>query len=944
MTAPLNRLDIINRRATMAALSREATGGTLEENRAALVHILKTALDTGTVEIRRRFMEDADKGISNARARSYLIDQLLRLLYDYTLEHVYPLANPTIAERIALVATGGYGRGELAPYSDIDLMFLTPYKAPAWAENVAEFMLYVLWDLHLKVGHATRSPLECIALAKRDITIRTSLLESRFLWGDKTLYDVTGALFINRVIAGSGDQFVEDKLNEREARHRRMGDSRYVVEPNIKDGKGSLRDLHTMWWITRHLYGVNDVSQMVTKGVLTRQEYRHFRKAESFLMTVRVALHYLAGRAEERLTFDMQRQLAELLHYRDHPGASGVERFMKHYFLVAKEVGDLTRVFCAVLEEREQKKPLFSRLRRSKKLHGFRLDNDRLNITGPDDFKNEPERMLEIFQIANRTGRDIHPQAMHSIQRNLKLIDRKLRRSQRANEIFMSILAAGERTEDSLRKMNEAGVFGRFIPDFGRVVAQMQYDMYHHYTVDEHTIRAIGLLSQIETGQLSGDHPVASEIVPKIVSKRVLYVSVLLHDIAKGRGGNHSVLGAEVAEKLCPRLGLSPAETETVAWLVLHHLSMSHTAFKRDLSDHKTILDFAALVQSPERLKLLLALTVVDIRAVGPGVWNGWKGQLLRDLYYATEEVLMLGHARKAREERVSLKKDALSDLLPKWSKRAIKAHMARFSDAYWIAEEPDVLVLDAELMAKTDAAGDALGVATRIDTFQARTTVAIYTQDHPGLFARMAGALGMAGASIVGARVHTTRDGMAIDNFVVQSMDTSAFNAPDKLARLEQVIMTTLKGRNRPREKLGARRTFGQKDAAFHVQPAVIIDNSASNRSTVIEINAKDRPGLLYDLAGALYHLKLSIFSAHVATYGERAVDVFYVRDLTGQKLEHKVRLRNIETKMLRAAKGEPLMQPTDTKRKKKPVAPVQAAGNLTEGGADMPTERAER
>ncbi|NVJ69111.1 MAG: [protein-PII] uridylyltransferase [Alphaproteobacteria bacterium] len=906
MTAIRNRRAIINRKDLVVALNELAEKKNAADCQTDVVKILKDAHTKGWNEVKRRFDEDAENGRTAAKSLCYLMDQLLRTLYDFATEHVFPLANPTASEQLCLVATGGYGRGELAPFSDVDLLFLIPYKSTPWAESVVEYMLYVLWDLGVKVGHATRTPEECSRLAKEDLTIRTALLESRYLWGEEQLFHKAAKRFIRRVVATTGPEFVELKLEERDKRHQKMGDSRYVVEPNIKDGKGGLRDLQTMWWIARYLYGGISRDKMISDDMLTIHENRQFRKAESFLWTVRVALHYSAGRAEERLTFDMQRTLADKLHYKDHPGASGVERFMKHYFLVAKQVGDLTRIFCAVLEERQHKSTFLARFRRTKKVQDFAVEAGRLTFVGPDDIKENPVLMLKIFAVADDKGLDIHPDALRLIKQNLSRITDKVRRDPEANEYFLSVLTSSKEGEINLRRMNEAGVFGRFIPDFGRVVAQMQYDMYHHYTVDEHTIRAIGLLPRIESGELKDDHPLSTDVIQKVISRKVLYVAVLLHDIAKGRGGDHSVLGAEISEKLCPRLGLTPAETETVAWLVRWHLLMSNTAFKRDLSDHKTILDFCELVKSPERLRLLLVLTVVDIRAVGPGVWNGWKGQLLRELYYASEEVLLVGHATKARSERVKAKQDELRKTLKNWTKKEFETHVKRMNDAYWIAEGPRTLAQNARLMKRTDENGTGFGVTARVEQFQDMTKVSVYTQDHPGLFARIVGALGIAGATIMGAKIHTSRDGLAMDNFAVQDMDGNAFDSRRQLDKLEETILETLKGNVKLKERLKEKRVFGSKDAAFEVEPVVLIDNKASNWSTVIEVNAKDRPGLLYDMAYALYRLKLSLVSAHVATYGERAIDVFYVRDLLGQKVTNKVRLRNIEDKLLKAAKGE--------------------------------------
>lgn len=907
--------DLINRKELTTTLADIAANSPESEWQVLLVKTLKQAHTQGWDEVKRRFFEEADKGLVSAHALSYVLDQLLRVLYDFVTEHVYPVANPTAAEKLCLVATGGYGRGELAPYSDVDLLFLIPYKATPWAENVAEYMLYVLWDLGLKVGHATRTPDECVRLAKEDITIRTALLEARYVWGEQKLFRLAASRFVKRVINGTGPAFVAQKLEERDARHKKMGDSRYVVEPNIKDGKGGLRDLQTMWWIARYLYGINRANA-THDDILTAAENRQFAKAESFLWTVRVALHFLADRADERLTFDMQRRLADALQYKDRSGSSGVERFMKHYFLVAKQVGDLTRIFCAVLEARQQI-TFFSRLRRTRKLQGFGVQGGRLGVLDENDFERDPSLMVKIFAVADQNDLDIHPDTLRLIKQNLKRMTLDVRRSPEANKHFLDVLTSKNQGEVNLRRMNEAGVFGKFLPDFGRVVAQMQYDMYHHYTVDEHTIRAVGLLARIEAGELEKDHPLSTKVIQQILSRNVLYVAVLLHDIAKGRGGDHSVIGAEVAERVCPRLGLSAAETETVAWLVRWHLLMSSTAFKRDLSDPKTIQDFCDIVKSPERLRLLVVLTVVDIRAVGPGVWNGWKGQLLRELYYAAEEVLVAGHVTFGRNERVNRKKEQLAKALDDWSETAVKKHLARMVDAYWLAEDEVTLVQNAHLMRRVDKSGDLIGVAARVEKWQAMTNVALYMQDHPGLIARIVGALGVAGASILGAKIHTSKDGMAMDNFIVQDLDGNAFDSRRQLDKLEETILSTLQGSVRPKERLGKKRLFGSKDAAFTIEPVVLIDNKASSRSTVIELNAKDRPGLLYDLTYALYGLKLSITSAHVATYGERAVDVFYVTDLLGHKISNKLRLRNVEDKLLRAARGEPIFSKSEEEKR---------------------------
>lgn len=903
-----NRRAIIDRRSladALAALSPDSHDVPALRGRA--VALLKDALDGGRAEIAARLAAHPSRGIEAAAGQAFLIDQLIRLIFDFTTRRLYLINNPTASERITLIAVGGYGRGEMAPFSDVDIGFLTPYKPTGWTEQVIESMLYSLWDLGLKVGHSSRSLDEMIRMANADLTIRTALLESRYVWGDQALYDEAAERFQREVVSGTGRAFVTEKLAEREARHKKLGDSRYVVEPNVKEGKGGLRDLHTLFWIGKYVYQVRSVAELVDKGLLTRDELRQFQNAENFLWAVRCHLHALAGRAEERLTFDLQRELAARMRYADRPGKSPVERFMRHYFLHAKMVGDVTGMFLAHLDEsiatRGRRFGLPAITRRPRKLNGFKLDRGRLALPSDDFLAEDPVRLIEMFALADRHGLEIHPLAMRAAGRDARLIDAQVREDPRANTLFMDVLTSPRDPETVLRWMNEASVFGRFVPDFGRVVAQMQFDMYHHYTVDEHTIRAVGLLASIRRGDLKDDHPLSTAIMNQIVSQRVIYVATLLHDIAKGRGGDHSVLGAEVAMTLCPRFGLTPAETETVAWLVRWHLLMSATAFKRDLADFKTILDFAAAVQSPERLRLLLILTVVDIRAVGPGVWNSWKRQLLSDLYEMAEEVLRLGHKQTGRKERILAKQEELQQALG-WPEARFAALKKRLPESYWIAEPADILERNARHIA--DAGDKPLAIGAQVYPDRGATLVTVYAADHPGLFYRVAGAIHLAGASIIDARIHTTRDGMALDNFLVQDPFGQPFDDADRLDRLRATIEDALANRGKLTDRLAAKPLVRPRADAFRIEPAVLIDNKASNRYTVIEVNAADRPALLYSLAEALFQSKVTIHSAHVATYGERAVDTFYMTDLLGDKIINPARLKALEKRMLAAASGE--------------------------------------
>ncbi len=921
MTNIRKQRDIIDRKALASELDELVSwSGYSTQTRMKVLGIFKKALAKGKDEVRRRLEAREANGMDTVRANAFLIDQILRVLYDFAERYVYPLPNPTKGQVISLLAIGGYGRRTLAPQSDIDIMFLLPYKQTPQIEQIVEFILYLLWDMGLKVGHSTRTIDECVRLSKADQTIRTALLDARWLWGDQKLFEEFKRRYQKDIVEGSGADFVEAKLGERDMRHEKMGDTRYVLEPNIKDGKGGLRDLQTLFWMSRYLYGISEISELVEQEILTKDDARRFRKAENFLWTVRCHLHYMAGRPEERLTFDVQTAIAEQLNYQDRKAGKGVERFMKHYFLMAKEVGDLTRLLCAVLEEQHKKRGrgfwaalnLFAK----KPPEGFKLDADRITVEHDDVFDEKPARLIQLFREAQIADLDIHPHALRLVHQKLGLINTKLRKDEEANRLFLDILTSDQKPSQILLRMNEAGLFGKFIPDFGRVVAQMQYDMYHVYTVDEHTIRAIRYLERIDAGRHIEDMPISSKVIKEVVSRRALYVAVLMHDIAKGRGGDHSELGAEVALKLGPRLGLTDEETETVSWLVRHHLAMSHIAFKRDVNDPKTISDFAELVQSPERLKLLLLLTVVDIRAVGPGRWNAWKAGLLRDLYNVTMERLTGDFKTAKRDVRVEHAKQALRERLSEWPPALIEDYVDSGSPSFWLSYDTETHARYAAVVRKAKEDGAEIHIDTRLLPEFDATEITVYTQDHPGLFSRIAGAMALSGASIVEARIVTLNDGMALDTFVIQDSQHKTFDSEVQLKRLKERIEGALKGTLYPARELeeAKKSILPSRTKVFTVAPRVLVDNTASRTRTVIEVNGRDRLGFLHDVTAALTALGLQISAARIATYGERAIDVFYVKDVFGLKIDSDSKTEAIRQKILQV-----ITEPDPPKKKRK-------------------------
>lgn len=797
------------------------------------------------------------RGTLCANGRAELLDSLCKSIFKET--------QSGIDEPPALVALGGYGRGELAPFSDIDLMFILPEKKPAKTVRSVERFLYALWDLGIKTGYSVRTIKETLKIASADHAVLTSLLDMRFLAGDKKFFTETQKLLEKKSAARSPSAFVAAKLKERDRRHDKFGDSRYQLEPNVKDGKGGLRDLQTLMWMGNYVYGAKSPDDLAAEGVLTRQEAARFSKAHNFLWTVRWHLHDITGRAEERLSFDVQPEIARRLGFRDRASNKAVERFMKLYFLIAKETGDLTRIFCAALEAEAidgaataaARGRLFQR-----NVEGFRIISNRLSHASADHFKKTPVDMIRLFRVAQKAGLDIHPTTLKSLTRNLSRIDAKICRDKTANAIFLDILTDEKEPALTLRRMNEAGILGRFIPEFRRIIAQMQYDMYHVFTVDEHTLHAIDLLNRLERGLLKAEAPLPSRLVHQVQSRRALYVALFLHDIAKGSGGKHSQNGERIAKKLGPRFGLDPEETETATWLVGAHLDMSHVAEKRDLADEKSVADFAASIQSPERLKLLTVMTTADIMAVGPGRWNNWKAALIEELYTRTESLL-------------TGKTAATPDL--------------RFSAA------------QNKALAKAQKSENPLEISIDHNDALSTTEVLVCARDRKGLFALLAGAFSACGLNIINARADTTANGLAVDVFQLQDSSGKSIENARQLEKLKETIESVLRDSGSIGPALEKRRKHHKgRQRLFEVIPRVIVDNEASNIHTVLEINGQDRIGLLYDLTSALTDMGLQISTAKISTYGSKAVDVFYIKDGFGLKILKPERLEEIRQKLL--------------------------------------------
>ena len=915
---------------TLASLSAEG-GGSVPRD--AAVGAFRRHLARIQSYVQHAFEHEQITGLQAARLLGELIDGVVSALFKDTMAN----ADLVPTESLSIAATGGYGRGVLAPFSDIDLLFLTAEDPAPETLRAVEYMLYFLWDLGLKVGHATRSIEDCLAQGAKDTTIRTALLDARRVTGNETLFTDFYRRFRTACKEGGAADYILAKQAERAARHRRYGDSPFMVEPNVKEGPGGLRDLQTLYWIGRYVFATQTMGELADLGgILTQQEARHGRRAWEFLWTVRFHLHYVAGRAEERLTFDLQPVVGARMGYTRHGRQDGVERFMRHYFLTARAIAQLTRVLePAILRAALGPPALEAKTDDALLAAGFVLAEGKLLPQSGREFDVDPIQMLRILQVARDRGLELHPLALRSfIQNERRAVS--LRGDPAAAAIFMDLLCGKEPDRHRhgnthpdgahwLGILNETGFLGRYLPDWARVVGQMQFDTYHIFTVDEHTIEAVRVLNTLERGELASVAPMASELVAHVQSRRSLYLAMLLHDIAKGRGGDHSELGGEVALEVGPALGLTDEETETVSWLVLHHLLLSATAFRRDIDDPKTILDLADTIQSPERLRLLLILTVADMRAVSSKVWNGWKATLLRELYSRVAEVLEGGLATAERDIRVARAKQAVGDLLADWTAEEFEHFASLGYASYWLSFDPETHARHARLILVAEQQKAPLTIDTQPLPARAVTEVTVYCADFAGLFSKISGALAVAGASIVDARIHTMTNGMALDTFWIQDAAGGTFEAPHKLARLSVLIEQTLSGRLRLESEIErvSKILLGRRMQAIHVPPRVVIDNHASHTHTVLEINGRDRPGLLHDLTAAISQQGLQIASAHVTTYGVRAVDVFYVKDVFGLKVENERKLSQLREALLQALANAddgvpPVTVPTTRKMKK--------------------------
>ena len=869
-------------------------------DRSTTVEWARTTLAEGKAQIREDFFAGKAGGHATTDALAILMDETLQSIW----HEVGGSLGVDLADHLALLAVGGYGRGQLAPHSDIDLLFLRVSNETALQDKAVEEILYVLWDLNLKVGQAVRTPAECLRLGAEDFTILTSLIEMRLIRGSRSGFTALRKAVDKRLLTPRRRAFVTAKMAEREARHERHGQSRYVLEPNVKENKGGLRDLHALSWISRAVFGDGQVETLMSHGVFSLAQARAYEAAEAFLLSVRVHLHYLADRAEERLSFDAQLEIAAALGYEGQAPSKGVEAFMQDYFRAAKEVGNLTGIIIATIEEEfaGQNRGLRRAWRqRVETCQGFSLVAGRLAIPGAQQLVAQPLDFLRYFLVAHEQGLVHAPSTLRLLTQNLRLIDEELQSSAEANALFLKLLTHEKNPTLSLRTMNETGVLSAFLPEWASIVGRMQFNRYHHYTVDEHTLHAIDQLHQLKVSGLGDVTEPVHQVMGQIEDPVVLFVAMLYHDIAKGRPGRHEVEGAKLAPAICSRLGLSPDQAEQVRWLILEHLSLSDAAFQRDADVPETQQGIAEMAESVDSLRLLYVLTTADVRAVGPDTWSAWKGALLQRAYVGAGEILRSGEVGQGAVQAADARRRAVAEALSDRPAEDLAAYLNAATQAYWLAYDTDDCQGHFDLFTRAPD--------FEIKNLKQRKAIAltICTDDTPGLFARLAGAVTLAGWNVQASKAHTLKNGLALDTLYMRKAGKAGAIKTD-LAKLEDILPEALSGRLTLKD-MAARlpRKRSKRERAMDRPATVRIHTPETlNSPTIIEVAGPDRHALLFDLTATIMQLGMILTSVRVATYGERFVNVFYVTDLMGQRLEGEDRLERAKAALLKAAEGD--------------------------------------
>lgn len=787
---------------------------------------------------------------------------------------------------LVLVALGGYGRGELHPLSDLDLMLIYDGEMGPYVQRATQGLLYALWDLGLQVGHAVRSLPDCLAMARTDFPSRTSMQQARFLVGDRRLFNRFRKVLAENVYQKDFAQFLETTLAERDQRYRKFGGSPYMGEPNVKESAGGLRDIHTAMWLASTKFGTRTLRELADKRLITGREQKAADEALTFLWRVRNELHFLSGHKNDVLSRDIQPQIAKNFGYTADELSLGVEKFMRDYYLHARVIHRVSRRLIARCRETlSRRASVQRRLRQEALADGLIVIDEQLHLAQPDAraFHEDPLRLLKVFWHSHQLGFELGIDVERAIEDSLDLIDDAFRASPEARDLFLGICRNWGRAAQTFREMHELGVLGRYLPEWGALTCLVQYDVYHKFTADQHSLIAVQNLEALAPGQ-SADSEGNAQVVSELERPGLLMLGMLLHDIGKGRGHGHVAKGIPLIETLAARVGLSPEDADKVTFLVAHHLTMSHIAQRRDIDDPKTIESLAEVCKTPERLRMLYLLTCADMRAVGPGVMTGWQAQILWDLYART--LARLAGGQRDRPTREAVAQRVIEAMRGEVPRTTLAAHLAMLSDRYLATTSPQRIAAHLRLLDRLAEEGV---LATELfhhpDLGSSELVVA--TRDVPGLFSLIAGSLAAQGINILSAQIHTRADGIVIDTFQVNDPFGEAVTEEARWRRTLEALRRVLRGEVSVEELLARRRAVHPGPEGVAGPPKISLDNQLSDSHTVLEVKCPDRVGLLYVITRTLSAHGLDIGSARIATEIDQAYDTFYLTDRQGRRLE---------------------------------------------------------
>ena len=846
--------------------SRDLTGSKLP------VPVFKNALSLINQDQWQRF-QNGVPAAELVKERAWLIDQMLV----QCLQLFFTKSEP----QLAFIAVGGYGRGELFPASDVDILILGNQKSiEKNRTSILEFTTF-LWDCGLKPGESIRTIEECFQLAHDDITIATNLMESRLLTGSLELYqNLTQALAPEKI--WPGDRFFEEKLKEQQARYHKFDETAYKLEPNIKESPGGLRDIQTIAWVAKRHFRAHTVGDLFEKGFLNQDEYHLLLESQNFLWKIRFALHFLAKRAEDRLLFDFQKSLALHFGYSDDDKHLAVEQFMKRYYRTAKEVIRLNEMLLQLFHEaildpnqKAATKPLNRR---------FQVKNDFIEMNHPDTFKRYPFALLEIFLLLQQHPKikGVRATTIRAIRDHRYLIDDNFRNDLRCRSLFMEIIRQPQGITHELRRMNRYGILAAYVPIFAHIVGQMQYDLFHVYTVDEHSLFVVRNLRRFSSPEFYHEFPFCSAIIQRISKPELLYLAGFFHDIAKGRGGDHSELGAQDAMEFCLHHGLSQYDARIVSWLVRYHLLMSVTAQKKDIEDSEVIQNFANQVENGSRLDYLYLLTIADIRATNPALWNNWKGSLLNELYQRTQQLFSQGLAAviPLDEQRIEeIRTESRLKLIEQGiSAEVIQNIWSDFGTGYFLRYSPDEITWHTLAIAKHSRKDHPL-VLVRPETHRGGSEIFLYTKDHERLFAATTSLLSQMGLTIVDARINSTHNNNTLDSYIVLD-DASGEPIHDAMRLVEIRDKLTRNLLNPQNISLKVDKHQPLKHRYFNFPIHIIFNNDSKKMRTIMELSCNDQPGLLSRVGQAFLDCGVLLQGAKIATYGSRAEDIFFVTD----------------------------------------------------------------